>query len=76
MNIQLLFPFFIGLVILAATPGPGIFASMAKAVAEGFKSALFFNAWFHVFPNPACRRDLPFLSRFQNIQKHRVSKMD
>jgi len=30
------------MIILAVTPGPGVFASMAKAVAEGFKSALFF----------------------------------
>jgi threonine/homoserine/homoserine lactone efflux protein len=42
MNIQILIPFFIGLIILAATPGPGVFASMAKAVAEGFQSSLFF----------------------------------
>jgi threonine/homoserine/homoserine lactone efflux protein len=41
MNFHLLIAFFIGLVILAATPGPGVFASMAKAAAEGFKSALF-----------------------------------
>ena len=28
--------------ILAATPGPGVFASMAKAIAEGFTSSLYF----------------------------------
>ena len=42
MNYQLLIPVLIGMIILAATPGPGVFASMAKAVAEGFKSSLFF----------------------------------
>jgi len=42
MNIQILIPVLIGMIILAATPGPGVFASMAKAVAEGFKSSLFF----------------------------------
>jgi threonine/homoserine/homoserine lactone efflux protein len=44
MNINLLIAFFIGMVILAATPGPGVFGSMAKAVAEGFKMSLFFIA--------------------------------
>lgn len=42
MNINLLIAFFIGMTILAATPGPGVFGSMAKAVAEGFKMSLFF----------------------------------
>ena len=42
MNIQILIPVLIGMIILATTPGPGVFASMAKAVAEGFKSSLFF----------------------------------
>jgi len=42
MNINLLIAFFIGMTILAATPGPGVFGSMAKAAAEGFKMSLFF----------------------------------
>jgi threonine/homoserine/homoserine lactone efflux protein len=42
MNIQLLISFLIGMVVLAATPGPGVFGSMAKAAAEGFKMSLFF----------------------------------
>jgi threonine/homoserine/homoserine lactone efflux protein len=42
MNINLLITFLIGMTILAATPGPGVFGSMAKAAAEGFKMSLFF----------------------------------
>jgi threonine/homoserine/homoserine lactone efflux protein len=42
MNINLLIAFFVGMTILAATPGPGVFGSMAKAIAEGFKMSLFF----------------------------------
>jgi threonine/homoserine/homoserine lactone efflux protein len=42
MNINLLIAFFIGMIILAATPGPGVFGSLAKAAAEGFKMSLFF----------------------------------
>jgi threonine/homoserine/homoserine lactone efflux protein len=42
MNINLLITFLIGMIVLAATPGPGVFGSMAKAAAEGFKMSLFF----------------------------------
>ncbi|MGA3286888.1 MAG: LysE family translocator [Bacteroidota bacterium] len=42
MNINLLIAFLIGMTVLAATPGPGVFGSMAKAIAEGFKMSLFF----------------------------------
>jgi threonine/homoserine/homoserine lactone efflux protein len=42
MNIHLLISFLIGMIVLAATPGPGVFGSMAKAAAEGFKMSLFF----------------------------------
>jgi threonine/homoserine/homoserine lactone efflux protein len=42
MNINLLLAFLVGMIILAATPGPGVFASMAKALAEGFKASLYF----------------------------------
>jgi threonine/homoserine/homoserine lactone efflux protein len=41
MNINLLAAFLIGMIILAATPGPGVMASMAKAIAEGFKASLY-----------------------------------
>jgi threonine/homoserine/homoserine lactone efflux protein len=42
MNYNLLFAFLIGMTILAATPGPGVFASMARAMTEGFRVSLFF----------------------------------
>ena len=42
MNINLLITFLLGMIVLAATPGPGVFGSMAKAAAEGFKMSLFF----------------------------------
>jgi threonine/homoserine/homoserine lactone efflux protein len=42
MNFQLLITFLLGMIVLAATPGPGVFGSMAKAAAEGFKMSLFF----------------------------------
>jgi threonine/homoserine/homoserine lactone efflux protein len=41
MNFNLLVPFFFGMVILAATPGPGVFASMAKASTAGFVASLY-----------------------------------
>jgi threonine/homoserine/homoserine lactone efflux protein len=31
-----------GMIILAATPGPGVITSMARAIAEGFKASLYF----------------------------------
>jgi threonine/homoserine/homoserine lactone efflux protein len=42
MNSNLLLAFFIVMIILAATPGPGVITSMARAVAGGFKMSLFF----------------------------------
>ena len=42
MNVNLLITFLIGMVVLAATPGPGVFGAIAKAAAEGFKMSLFF----------------------------------
>jgi threonine/homoserine/homoserine lactone efflux protein len=42
MNINLLITFLLGAIVLAATPGPGVFGSMAKAAADGFKMSLFF----------------------------------
>lgn len=41
MNWEILFAFLIGMTILAASPGPGVLASVSKALAEGFKSSLF-----------------------------------
>ena len=41
MNINLLIAFLIGMIILAATPGPGVVASMAKAISEGFEASLY-----------------------------------
>ncbi len=42
MNINILIAFFFGMIILAATPGPGVFGSISKAMSEGFRSSLFF----------------------------------
>jgi threonine/homoserine/homoserine lactone efflux protein len=41
MNFNIVIPFFFGMVILAATPGPGVFASMAKASTAGFVASLY-----------------------------------
>lgn len=42
MNIRILVAFLLGMIVLSATPGPGVFASMSKAIAEGFRASLFF----------------------------------
>ncbi len=42
MNFTVLVPFFFGMVLLAASPGPGVIGSMARAVADGFRSSLWF----------------------------------
>jgi threonine/homoserine/homoserine lactone efflux protein len=42
MNYQLLVPFSIGMFILAASPGPGVFGSVSKAMSSGFIASLFF----------------------------------
>ena len=41
MNYHVVIPFFFGMVVLAATPGPGVFASMAKASTAGFRASLY-----------------------------------
>jgi threonine/homoserine/homoserine lactone efflux protein len=41
MNIEILIAFSIGMIVLAASPGPGVFASVSKAISDGFKSSLF-----------------------------------
>jgi threonine/homoserine/homoserine lactone efflux protein len=42
MDYEILAGFLAGMIVLSATPGPGVFASMSKAVSDGFKSSLFF----------------------------------
>jgi threonine/homoserine/homoserine lactone efflux protein len=42
MNYEILLTFFFGMLVLSATPGPGVFASVAKAVSDGFRSSLIF----------------------------------
>lgn len=41
MNIEMLLAFSIGMTILAATPGVGVFASVSTALAQGFNKSLF-----------------------------------
>ena len=41
MNYQLLLAFTIGMLVLAASPGPGVVASISRAISHGFKSSLF-----------------------------------
>ena len=42
MNIQILIAFSLGMIVLAASPGPGVLGSVAKALSEGLKSAFYF----------------------------------
>ena len=42
MNYEILAGFLVGMIVLSATPGPGVFASMTTAVSDGFKSSLLF----------------------------------
>ena len=42
MNFEILLAFLLGMIVLSATPGPGVFASVSKALSEGFKSSLIF----------------------------------
>lgn len=41
MNINILLAFLFGMIILAATPGPGVFASISKAITDGFTASLY-----------------------------------
>jgi threonine/homoserine/homoserine lactone efflux protein len=41
MNINILIAFLFGMIILSATPGPGVFASMSKAISNGFTASLY-----------------------------------
>ncbi|MBN2000834.1 LysE family translocator [candidate division KSB1 bacterium] len=42
MNFDILLAFFLGMIILSATPGPGVLASVSTALSKGFKSSLLF----------------------------------
>jgi threonine/homoserine/homoserine lactone efflux protein len=42
MNFEILIAFLIGMIILSATPGPGVLASVSTALSKGFKSSLLF----------------------------------
>ena len=44
MNFEILSVFFVGMLILAASPGPGVIASISRALSSGFKSSLFLIA--------------------------------
>jgi threonine/homoserine/homoserine lactone efflux protein len=42
MNYQMLIAFSLGMIVLSATPGPGVLASVAKALSDGMIAALVF----------------------------------
>ncbi len=42
MNCEILLVFLLGMIVLSATPGIGVLASVSKALSEGFKSSLIF----------------------------------
>jgi threonine/homoserine/homoserine lactone efflux protein len=42
MNFEILLAFLIGMLILSATPGPGVLGSVSTALSKGFKSSLLF----------------------------------
>jgi len=47
MNYQMLIAFSLGMIVLSATPGPGVLASVAKALSDGMIAALvLFPVWF------------------------------
>lgn len=41
MNYNLLFAFALGMLVLAMSPGPGVVASVSKAISDGFVSSLY-----------------------------------
>jgi threonine/homoserine/homoserine lactone efflux protein len=41
MNFEILSVFFVGMLILAASPGPGVVASVSRVLSSGFKASLF-----------------------------------
>ena len=42
MSIELILAFTTGMVILSASPGPGVFSTLAEALSNGFKSSMYF----------------------------------
>ena len=42
MSLQIIIPFTIGMILLSASPGPGVFSTLAEALSNGFKSSMFF----------------------------------
>ncbi|OGU35439.1 MAG: hypothetical protein A2068_07920 [Ignavibacteria bacterium GWB2_35_6b] len=42
MSIELLLAFTTGMIILSASPGPGVFSTLAEALSNGFKSGMYF----------------------------------
>lgn len=42
MNLEILFAFTLGMIILSATPGIGVLSSISTALSKGFKSSLLF----------------------------------
>jgi threonine/homoserine/homoserine lactone efflux protein len=42
MNTDMILAFSAGMLILAATPGPGVIGAVSKAMAEGFRASLYF----------------------------------
>ena len=42
MSIELIIAFTIGMIILSASPGPGVFSTLAEALSNGFHSAMYF----------------------------------
>jgi threonine/homoserine/homoserine lactone efflux protein len=41
MNIEMLIAFTIGMIILAASPGPGVFATVSTAITFGFRASMY-----------------------------------
>jgi threonine/homoserine/homoserine lactone efflux protein len=42
MSIELILAFTTGMIILSASPGPGVFSTLAEALSNGFKSSMYF----------------------------------
>ena len=41
MNVEMLIAFTIGMIILAASPGPGVFATVSTSITYGFRASMF-----------------------------------
>ena len=42
MSVELILAFTTGMIILSASPGPGVFSTLAEALSNGFKSSMYF----------------------------------